>query len=74
LGPIKTPLGLPAAVQAGFLGWGNGLDRGFRVATGRTVFAPIFGVQWLRPSLSQVPVPPRRVSKEVAKANVESRI
>jgi hypothetical protein len=45
LGPIKTPLGLPAAVQERFLGWGNELDWGFRVATGKTRFAPIFGVQ-----------------------------
>ena len=44
-GPIKTPLGLPAAVQEGFLGWGNGLYRSFRVATGKTRFAPILGVE-----------------------------
>jgi len=31
---------LSAAVQEGILGWGNGLDRGFPVATGKT------GVWW----------------------------
>jgi len=42
LGPIKTTLGLSAAVQGRFLGWGNVKYRGFRVATGKTGFAGIF--------------------------------
>jgi hypothetical protein len=31
---LLNPLGLPAAVQGRFLGWGNGFNRGFLVATG----------------------------------------
>jgi hypothetical protein len=41
LGPFKTTIILSAAVQEGFLRWGNGFNRGFRVATGKTV---VFGV------------------------------
>jgi F0F1-type ATP synthase assembly protein I len=40
LGPIKTTLGVYAAVQAGFWGWGNGFNRVFRVATGKSM---VFG-------------------------------
>jgi hypothetical protein len=36
-GPIKTTIGLSAAVQEGFLGWDTGRFRGFRVATGKAV-------------------------------------
>lgn len=45
LDPIKTTIILSAAVQEGFLRWGKGLDRGFRVATGET---GVFGVlRWV---------------------------
>jgi hypothetical protein len=42
-GTYQNASGPPAAVQEGFLGWGNGLDTGFRVATGKTGFAPVLG-------------------------------
>jgi len=35
---------LCAAVQEGFFGWGNGFNRGFRVATGKTVVFEVFGI------------------------------
>jgi len=44
LGPFKTTIILSAALQEGFLGWGNGLDRGFQVATGKTVVFGVFGI------------------------------
>jgi hypothetical protein len=42
LGPIKTTFILSAAVQGGILGWGNGFNRGFQVATLKSGFAGVF--------------------------------
>jgi hypothetical protein len=43
LDPIRTTIMLSAAVQEGFLGWGNGFNRVFRVATGKTVVFEVCG-------------------------------